>query len=352
MQTVIHPDIVHVHQILDEIETFYSEASIQDGERVNRLITPVFDTAFESFQTLFNVYGRLNLSVDMRRKKYKKLDLPEYDKKNIIVTFSGGKDSLAVILHYMNMGYNVYPVYVKGLKRGYPHEETIAKNLCEKLNLPLAIYKVHIAGNGYRRWIESPFNNIFIANVALSHGIRNKIGTKIAFGCFYTATLYDLDCFNIAASDCAEMWLAYEKVIKRIIPKFHIYRPLKNYQTSFNVLLKYKPELLPEFQSCLTTYRFREFFRKRTEHRFGIKMLPNRCGACWKCAVEYIWFADKGLVEYNEEYYLYCLNTVLKRDAERNDMYVENTESLWNEYFFYSINKSRCKSLHVVPNAL
>ena len=61
-------------------------------------------------------------------------------------------------------------------------------------------------------------------------------------------------------------------------------------------------------QGCVLPYRFRNKTKEINEQKYNVKLLPNRCGSCWKCCVEYIFLADKGVVEYNAQFYKHCLD--------------------------------------------
>lgn len=343
MQKIIHTDKTYknIHPIMDELERMYSVTADKDYVQ-DSLIPLIFDESLEQIQTLFNNYGYTDYDFQFIDKKFTKLSLDSYNPKNIIVCHSGGKDSTSVVKHYMMMGYNVYLYHVTGLNKTYYDEWKCVEEVAKYLQLPYKFDDVSYKGF-CNSWYEHPMKNMILANMALTYGIKEGIGTKIAFGNFYTSTL-ETDDFAICGGDSVEMWKAYENAIKKIIPKFHIYRPNKNYQTACNALREDK-ELLSKTISCMTPNRFREHFRKRTLKNYKVDLLPNRCGCCWKCAVEYIWFADHNVFEYNEEYYLHCVD-VIRRNAEKSSIFYTNVFELWSDYFFYPIEKSKCKTLH------
>ena len=204
------------------------------------------------------------------------------------------------------------------------------------MGLPLVIEDV--AYSGYHDYFEHPMKNMVMANRALSWGIREGVATKLAVGTFKTAFLED-NPFDVCAGDCIEMWKAYDKVIRRIIPRYRTYYPNENYQTAYDIIKK-EPEALEVLISCMTPTRFRRAFRERTINRYGIELLPNRCGCCWKDAVEYIWFADKGLVELHPAYYIHCLEVLANSHERETGMRYYSVRTLWNDYFFYPITES------------
>lgn len=267
------------------------------------------------------------------------LDLSGFDDKSIIVCFSGGKDSFAVARHYQKLKYKVYLYHLKGLNATYCgeySEHLVAQKAAEYMGLPLILEE--ISYTGYHDWVEHPMKNMIMATRALSWGVRNRVTTKIAVGTFKTAYLED-NAFRVCAGDCVEMWKAYDKVIRRIIPKYKTYIPNENYQTAYDII-KNEPQALEVLISCMTPNRFRKAFRQRTIDKYGIDLLPNRCGCCWKDAVEYIWFADHELIPLHRAYYIHCIEVLANSYEKETGTRFFSVRSLWTEYFFYPIDQS------------
>jgi hypothetical protein len=148
--------------------------------------------------------------------------------------------------------------------------------------------------------------------------------------------------FEVCGGDCTEMWQAYERIINTVLPGFKIYRPNRNYQTAFNKLLKY-PNLIEHTISCMTPNRFREQFRQRTMTKYNYQLPENRCGCCWKCAVEYIQFTDHNIFALNKDYYVHSLEILCYNVYKDTGRRITDIRELWNMYFFYPISKSKMK---------
>lgn len=266
--------------------------------------------------------------------------MPKYDPHNIIICFSGGKDSFSTIRHYQKLNYNVYLYHIKGINKTYYDEWKVAQEMANKLGLPIYFDELKYSGNHI--WCEHPMKNMIIANMALTYGIQNNITTHIAFGDFNTASLDD-NSFEVCGGDCKEMWDAYIKIIKRICKTVKISFPISNYGVSLNTLLV-EPEYLPYTISCMTPNRFRQSFRNRTLNKYNINLLPHRCGCCWKCASEYIWYADHNVLDYNQDYYIHCLEVLRNTFKKENGYNPYTLEYLWEYYFFYPFSES-----HIYP---
>ena len=336
MYKIIHPkNYTYEHPIFKDIEVLFTQTA---NKKQSGLLTPSLPKIFSGVIDYFNLYGGCKFSFTYVDKQYEKLKLPDYDPKNIIVCMSGGKDSLATAFHYQKLGYNVYLYHVTGLNKTYYNEWKQAQLLAQKLGVP--IYIEDVSYTGVHDWVEHPCKNMVFAAMAIQYGIRSGITTKIATGNFRSSSLQD-NPFAVCAGDCNEMWSEFEKIVGRVIPRFTVYRPNRNYQTAF-LLLEKHPELLEYTISCLTPNRFREHFRKRTLKNFPkIRLLPNRCGCCWKCAAEWIWFCDHGIFEYDEDYYIHCLKVLKNTLKKENGIYFSDLRTVWCYYFWYSIDKSR-----------
>lgn len=323
----------NVHPIMDELDNLYALTS----EKIEKpkLIPTTLDSSFQMLCEIFEDYSPSKYKFTFSDKQYKALDLPEYDSKNIIVCFSGGKDSLAAVLYYKQRGYNVYLYHLKNVNPIFD-EYRATEELAEKLECPLFIDEVTVSG--HHDWIEHPMKNMVIANNALNYGIKNNITTKIAFGNYYEGGLFN-DAFAWNAGDDIEMWMAYESIMQRAIPGFQMELCLANLGTTLDMVCGER-ELLDSTISCLGRAGLRDYRRQWVKDKFDIELPKHRCGSCYKCAVEYIYMADHDLQKYSPEYYKYCLDRlVLNRKRETGDKL--SIEELWPKYFFYDMSVSK-----------
>lgn len=337
MQSIKHTQgFKYPHWLMGEIDSLYADLS--DNSQQITLFSQVYANNFKEIYEIFKEYGTWDMpDLMFQEKAIEPLKLPKYDPKNIIVCYSGGKDSLCAVRHYQKLGYNVYAYHIKGLNKTYADEWKVAQLAADTLGFKLEFGEIGYSGQ--HNWVEHPMKNMIMANMALSYGIQNNITTKVACGSFYSAFLNDVP-FAVCAGDTKDMWEAYDRVISKIIPKWHMYIPNKNYQTSYRMLLK-EPELIPYTISCLTPVRFRQLFRDRTIRNYGVDLMHNRCGCCWKCAAEYIFFCDHNILEFNKEYYLHCVEILVNTLEQEMGYRVFNLDRVWNNYMFYPLKKSK-----------
>ena len=339
MQTIKHTQgFKYVSSLFYEIDDMYSVLS-DDSVDSTSLFPRVFDSSLKNiYDTAYFRTGKSFEKVDFIKRRCDKIEF-EYDKKNIIVCYSGGKDSLATIMHYKKLGYKVYAYHIKGLNRFYTDEWEIAERAAKELDFELIFDEISYSGQHI--WIEHPLKNMVMATMALNYGITHKLTTKIAVGTFRTATLDDVS-FEVCAGDCYDMWKLYEQFVQRVIPRFKIYVPNSNFHTAYHWLKK-NPQYLQYTMSCLTPNRFRTLFRNRTQKRYSVALLENRCGCCWKCAVEYLIFTDYKLFKLKKDYYIHCLEVLLHTMEQEFGYKIYSISYVWNNYMFYSITKSIMK---------
>ena len=332
---------------MDELERMYGELS--DEESVEgRLFEVPYDSSLKPIYDTFRANSPRNFKkFEFIDERIEPLELEDYDKKSIIVCYSGGKDSLVAVRHYQKMGYKVYAYHIKGLNKAYTDEWKVAEEASKYYNFELIVDEVSYSGQHV--WIEHPMKNMIMANMALNYGIQNHLTTKIAVGSFRTSLLVD-NAFDVCAGDCIDMWRLYEDVIRRFIPKFKLYVPNYNFQTSFRAIEK-EPELLKHSVSCMTPNRFRDLFRRRTQSNYKVSLLENRCGCCWKCAAEYMYFADRNILEYDQDYYIHCIEVLLHTLEQECGYRIYDIGYVWSSYMM-QIPIKKSKAWRVLQNAV
>ena len=336
MQSILH-QYNNYNSIFRQIDNLYTEIS-EETISPNTLFPIKYDSSFEDlFDILenhvpwFNRVDTLNLPIPVLDYRLNNMD--------IVVCISGGKDSVATAKHYMDMGFNVYLYHLHGINKVYYDEYKSAEKVAKDLGLTYKIDECVIRGN--HNFIEHPLKNYIIADSAIDWAISNGISPNIAFGNF-SASRADNVQFDVCGGDTLDMWLAYNKIIQKIIPTFNLKLPLTNQKDTIDIIMQDR-NLIELSQSCISPYRFREHWKKRTEKKFGIQLLPHRCGCCWKCAVEYVTFADIGMFAFNEPYYIHCLEILGSTMQKESGIYSIPIEEVWNEYISHNIRYSKIK---------
>ena len=323
----------NISPILDDVDVAYSLFS--DRDYVGGIVKPVFDKSFKELFNIFDIYGDINYLDKVAFDKKSYVGIGTVPNNNLILCFSGGKDSIASALKYKEMGYNIYLYYMKHVNQSLGDEWKCAIECADELKLPLYFDEISLIG--HHCWMEHPMKNMLIANGALSYGIRNHIGTHIAFGNYKTSELWE-NAFDRCAGDCVDMWEAYEDIVSRIIPNFKIDINLENMGETLDIVCD-KPNILNRSVSCLCRHSLRQYRHDWVLNKFGVDLPQHRCGSCYKCAVEYIYMADHRLIEFNEDYYKYCVGQ-LSKVMTAEEVPFGSAVTVWRSYEFYDIKQS------------
>ena len=316
--------------IMGEVEAFYAYVS----EPSKRLVAPTFDSSFKKLGDVFNEYSEYSWKYNFTDKVYEKVSVPSDNR--LILTFSGGKDSIATALKYKAQGYDVRLYHMKHINPSFSDEWESAVKAAELLELPIFIDDIKF--HGHHMWMEHPMKNMIIANGALSYGIREGIGTRLAFGNYTTSFLED-NAFDRCAGDCVDMWEAYINIIRRQVEDFEVISCITNMTETLEVISK-RPDLFDASLSCLCRHSLRDYRKSWVLKKFGVDLPEKRCGSCYKCAIEYIYRVDHDLVELNEGYYKYCLNQLYRNGISMGERATTLPE-LWDDNFDYAMTDSK-----------
>lgn len=244
------------------------------------------------------------------------------NEKKVMVAFSGGKDSTATVLYLLDKGYEVVLYNVIGLNKSYPKELDAVEYFANKYNLEI-IYD-RISKTGKTEFFENPMKNHLILSGMISYGVSRGI-INYSLGSFTSDILSDMNIlYNF--SDTYEFYREYEKWIKNYFPEFNLMLWWGSETDSITYLCRKHSDDLPYTQSCMMPLRYRYKLKRDNEEKYGIELMPERCGSCLKCCLEYILFAIHNVVKPNKDYIKKCLQILRKHWKEEQPQmeYEEN----------------------------
>lgn len=332
MQRVVH-EYRNQSRIFNMIEGLYTYISDKEGMFDDILW---LDESFAELDEILRSYLLVYKDPSIRKFNLPRVPIKRNDPKEITVCLSGGKDSAAAAYYYKQKGYKVHLYHATGINKAYGDEKTAARKIAEYLGCDLFID--HISIRGFHGFIEHPLKNYLIANGAVHFCLYNGYSPRICFGNFSKAHL-DLNPFEVCAGDCIEMWQAYATIIQSVIPEFEIKIPLETNADTFKIL-KDDWKLFELSVSCMSPYRFRAHWKRRCEMRFSIGLFNNRCGCCWKCAIEAMWLMDTDKMEYSKPYYAHCF-AILAYTIYKERGIKEQNMNIWRNYMFYPVTESK-----------
>lgn len=232
-----------------------------------------------------------------------KFDIPVND-KDVLVAFSGGKDSVASALWLRDNGYNPILVFITNTSNSYPNELEVAMNFAEKENMEMIVK--YIKKKGKYDFPDNPTKNNFILCQLIDIGIQRGI-TKYTTGCFKHDTLNDVNpLYNM--SDTYELWLLFNDWVKVHFPNYEMMFLWRGSPETTKFMYTEHFDALPLAMSCVTPYRFQKLRRTQNIEKYKVDLLPNRCGSCRKCCLEWLVGVHLGYLEPNEEFRKHCFS--------------------------------------------
>jgi len=258
---------------------------------------------FEGMSRLFNLASKKPLPSGgraMSAKGTEKLLQTIYDpftqKENIslspipgnakvVVGASGGKDGLAVLIKLVcHKPQHVELFHVLGINRAYPDEHLSVMAIANEFNVPVVYRHVKVAGQS--DYIENPTKNQLILALMVEYGMSKGFHTYTQ-GNLLCDTTKEQD-ISSGYSDSWEMYDAATQYFRLHQPDYQYLHLLKNDSDSLKTIIDYDPGLLKLVRSCMTPLRYRESLRKKNISKYGVDLMPNRCGSCYKCGSEFL----------------------------------------------------------------
>lgn len=253
--------------------------------------------------------------------------------KRCLIGFSGGKDSIATVLKLRKLGYKVEGVHVRHINKSVLGEENAAVSVAGLMGIPLHVLPFTSTGFSYR-W-ESPVKNLIILGMMLDFGgpkgiAHYALGTE-------DDDWNDIDRFqfDMDVSDCKDT-LDVGAAVCRLIPGFTLHRAMISAwaSDSYRTILTDPKgmDYLRASMSCQMRHQYLGVHHKRVCEKYKVKLMDNRCGCCWKCAVEFIFLSAYGMVKENKRYLEYCWGVLnkssLKNQKRTLDFFKEETEAI------------------------
>ena len=333
MQRVIH-QYRNRSQIFTLMENLYTFISDWDNQYEGILW---LDTSFAQLCDILQCKLFVFNTPKLKEFGFSRIPCPRNDPKEITVCLSGGKDSAATAFYYVSRGYKVHLYHAMGINRAYGDERKAAENIAKYLHTDIFVDKFLL--DGTHKFIEHPLKNYIIANGAIHYCLAMGYTPRIAFGNFNKASI-DLNEFDVCGGDCIEMWDAYRPIIQKVLPEFDIEIPLETNADTFNILST-DWDLFKMSVSCMSPYRFREHWKHRSEEKYNVRLFENRCGCCWKCCIEWMWLADTDKVDYNEDFYMHCVDILCRTIYKETGHRPSFIQDVWDNYMFYPMTKSK-----------
>ena len=232
-------------------------------------------------------------------------------KPDVLVAFTGGKDSAATAVKIKQMGLNPVLFFVKNINSAsYAGEYNYAAKVAELLGFMMVT--ITIKQTGKSDYPDNPIKNQFILSLMVEHGYRVGIN-KFAQGNLKNENIEDTK-VGFTLTDGVEMYEQVNNIFDKITQGTYRYLGgvMESETESYFTLNEFAPGVLDSVMSCTLPYRYKARVNAATQKKFGIALRPHCCGTCYKCASEHLHRVIFGLAPNNKDYNNKCLEVLVK----------------------------------------
>ena len=239
----------------------------------------------------------------------------------VMVGLSGGLDSVYLMHRLIEQGYDVTAVHIAGLNREYAkHEEKAAAAAAKRAGARFMKFTVFPPKQAFP---DNPWKNQLILSIMLENGA--KIGIyRYAVGSDWTTPLSEA-VVGFTITDSVEVYREYWNGVQQRFPQAELVFIPDNVKKYDRLSYLFDRGALEDISSCVAPHRFRQSLHEKNEAKYGIHLLPGRCGSCYKCAMEYILLVEAGRIEKDSAFYEHSWNTLAtSKTAHRPDLFAKS----------------------------
>ena len=230
----------------------------------------------------------------------------------VVVGYSGGKDSVAALVMLADQGLEPIAFHVRGLNRSHPNEYAFAEQAAKELGVAFVSPTVRLRGKS--NIPDNPVKDQLILAMMVDWGMEQGVH-QFTLGTPTSHTLAHA-AFDFNWTDTVEMVGAFGRFAKARWPSYTWRQTFNDSTQGYRVLCERGK--LPLCVSCVLSHRFQEQRRKGNQEKYGVELYAGRCGSCYKCCLEYAHEVGLGYRKANPAFLAHCLHTLaanLKRYA-------------------------------------
>lgn len=244
------------------------------------------------------------------------------DSQYVTIAFSGGKDSIALLLSLSKKNYGVNLLHMTGINKAYPDERRFVEEYYNKYgatSLQIKKMEVSVQAGDFK---ENPIKN----NLLLAECLRSNTGfsvQNIGLGC---SVLSDALTLEFGYSDSPHNLTPFSEGVEKLFGVRVFTKEVPSESLSYKILVQNNIDF-SYVVSCMTPIRYREQNRKRTLLKRAV-IRPNGCGNCYKCAIDYIHLAYYGVLPHDDISYFHYMQVLHRHWDHISDKEPESNEWL------------------------
>jgi len=241
------------------------------------------------------------------------------DNNKLLIGFSGGLDSAYSALDMRDKGYDVTLFHCTGLNKHFPKEDICARQFAEAMDFEFV--EVPVEHGQKEFFIDNPIKNQLIMSYMIDYCFAHGIG-RVMLGSDLTTKIED-STIGMTITDSSDVYYSFISGIQLYVDnlKVHFISSDMPKHLRIQYILLFHPEALEYIYSCISPHRFSNHLKELNEKKYGITLLKDRCGSCYKCCMEYILLYECGY--YTDQVFLdHCYDVLSKsKNAHRKDLF-------------------------------
>ena len=321
-----------------------------------KLFPQVIDSPNEKFdEFLARVYRDFGQSTPtFNRIQIEKTHLESPSPNDVMVAYSGGKDSAAVASFLQwETEYNPHAFYITDINKSYKSECDSVRESLDAIGIDESrrvAFSSGIKRNSKCEFIENPFKNFLIMTYMASCAFERNI-CAISMG-EYPDEKND---FISAYSDNFGVIALYVSALKTVFPQLKYLRVFNNeVEALFYLILKGR--LVGKWQSCILPDYRRGNVRKANikrypEYEHTFLTHPGKCLGCYKCLQEWFFLSVFGKIPINNDVVKKCKDAWRRQYAKDNNVDIATVDADRGiAYMFGDLPRERISEISSLDN--
>lgn len=239
------------------------------------------------------------------------------DNRKVLLSLSGGLDSIAQTLILRDRGYDVTCFYVDGLNTYENGQATkVCREFINKTGFKYVEYQCKKPKLGiYKQfWPENPIKNQMVYALMLDYCIDNNI-RYISAGDALSSILATRF-LGVNLTDCDQMTIRFFKAIEKYINVEFIPVDTYKYEKLQKII---NNDLLDTYYPCVNAGRLNQFYHNKFQKKFNV-VPKHLCGYCRKCCNSILLLHYMKYLELSQEALDHCWKKMVPNNKNQNTM--------------------------------